>query len=221
MTIPTYFRYYLTMIMPIVKLARSRRTGYTAAAALFVLLLMFSCSENLPAGSPVLDCSGFSGQGSSEDTVGWLEAHNKRRKCYYEHFSVSHVPLKWSAELAASSQQWADRLVSRDSCNIQHCSNVLERSQCPFGENLAFHRGTTQTADQILHRWTEDEAAENGGHFTQVLWRPTQYVGCGWATGACGEVQVCRYIKPGNCNRLSYLVDDSPCGPECPPEGCG
>ena len=60
-----------------------------------------------------------------------------------------------------------------------------------------------------------------GGHFTQVVWRATHYVGCGVASGRCGHIQVCRYIKPGNCNgRDNFMEKETPCSPDCPPEGC-
>ena len=198
-----------------------------AVTALFLLLLLspslllFGCGDS--SGSRVtvsrvtVDCSG-----SVSDDSGWLAAHNVRRQRYHEDGGTSYVPLQWSAGLASCSQQWAELLVD-NGCNLRHCANVLGLNQCQFGENLARHSGLTQTADQILTRWTEDEeGTANDLHFSQVLWRPTRYVGCGWATGSCGEVQVCRYVKPGNCNlgSLNYLVNDSPCGPECPPEGC-
>lgn len=83
------------------------------------------------------------------------------------------------------------------------------------------------------------------GHLTNAIWRATKYVGCGEAeksyqveangitsTHMC-RAQVCRYAKPGNCGMGQYknaqgivqweipmLKDDSPCGPDCPPEGC-
>jgi hypothetical protein len=79
------------------------------------------------------------------------------------------------------------------------------------------------------------------GHLTNVIWRATTYVGCAEATRSYevnGEThfcraQVCRYAKPGNCGMGAYrkdngvidweepmMMDDSPCGPDCPPEGC-
>eukprot|EP00951_Prasinocladus_malaysianus_P014453 scaffold109934_cov41-Prasinocladus_malaysianus.AAC.1 len=61
-----------------------------------------------------------------------------------------------------------------------------------------------------------------GGHYTQVIWRASEYVGCGEAgSSAYGYVQVCRYIRPGNCNgKSNYMEASTPCGPFCPEEGC-
>jgi hypothetical protein len=68
------------------------------------------------------------------------------------------------------------------------------------------------------------------GHYTAVGWRATKYFGCAngkkeYKSGEC-FIEVCRYVKPGNCNanadnwKAKMLADDSPCGPECPAEGC-
>ena len=74
-------------------------------------------------------------------------------------------------------------------------------------------------------------------HLSQVLWRATKYVGCAETSkpkegGGMCHVQVCRYTRSGNCNMNKYMnnkkdwwmvpmmMEDSPCGPACPPEGC-
>jgi hypothetical protein len=46
-------------------------------------------------------------------------------------------------------------------------------------------------------------------HLTQALWRATRYLGCGDAVknlddGAVCRVQVCRYVRTGNCSMGSY-----------------
>lgn len=46
-------------------------------------------------------------------------------------------------------------------------------------------------------------------HLTQALWRATRYLGCGDAVknyddGSMCRVQVCRYVRTGNCNMGSY-----------------
>lgn len=76
-------------------------------------------------------------------------------------------------------------------------------------------------------RWYDEEESYLGGHFTQVGWRASKYVGCAIAEKTDGNthcaIQVCRYIKLGNCNGqtlVEVLADTSACGPECPVEGC-
>ena len=56
-------------------------------------------------------------------------------------------------------------------------------------------------------------------HYTQALWRASDYVGCGVGTkdmgnGATCYMQVCRYQKPGNCainqdNHIMRMLSDS------------
>ena len=111
--------------------------------------------------------------------------------------------------------------------------------------------------DKIVGRFVDREEGlpwARNGHLTNVIWRPTKYVGCAeankiyYTTNGAGEkvsnhcrAQVCRYAKPGNCSMGRYkfdsptsidgivnshdwetpmLMDDSPCKPDCPPEGC-
>lgn len=62
--------------------------------------------------------------------------------------------------------------------------------------------------DDVLIRWVEREIDLNPPknlHLTQVLWRPTKYMGCADAMreyddGTRCHVQVCRYVRTGNCN---------------------
>jgi pathogenesis-related protein 1 len=77
----------------------------------------------------------------------------------------------------------------------------------------------------VLNAWVDTEAqfydssakACSGGvcgHFTQVLWRMTSYVGCGIASCSSGTpIYVCQYLRPGNCNGYDYQSTSSPCGP--------
>ncbi len=125
----------------------------------------------------------------------------------------SYRPLKWSAYLKDSAQKWANHLAATGT--FVHGSS---------GENLASHtdwNGYNRSTSNILTRWVEEEMNKSypsNGHMTQVLWRATEYVGCGEARRGNKFYQVCHYSKPGNCNVRSssnvwpdVLADDSPC----------
>ena len=166
----------------------------------------------------------------------WLKAHNTRRKQWHKENNVSFIPLKWSTGLASNALVWANVLIDQEyeSFDLYHDDDTDE------GENLAMNRGSGSWnrlyhPDEILQRWVEEEVGlspPDNLHLTQVLWRPTKYVGCAEAVreydnGKTCHVQVCRYTKMGNCNLGKYsdwmvpmLLDDSQCGLECPPEGC-
>ena len=69
--------------------------------------------------------------------------------------------------------------------------------------------GDTPTADIVVDAWAAEVKDYNAkthrckgvcGHYTQIVWRKSQQVGCGMA--ACGDtkVWVCNYDPPGNFN---------------------
>jgi hypothetical protein len=167
----------------------------------------------------------------------FLDAHNKRRQTFHEDYGVSYVPLKWSLGLKRQSARWARHLVKKV-CSGQ--GSIYHDPNNNFGENIASNKGSGSWGkkplpENILTRFVENEVdTENNGHLTQVLWRPTKYVGCAIAAATAPDkpnvkchVTVCRYAKPGNCNMGRFpdwesatYQDDSPCRPECPPEGC-
>ncbi len=68
--------------------------------------------------------------------MGYLEAHNTRRREWHERYNTSYVPLKWSPRLAEESMRWAVKLL--DDCEVpgvEHEPGVAE------GENLAKNLG--------------------------------------------------------------------------------
>ena len=107
--------------------------------------------------------------------------------------------LAWSNRLAARAQEWADWLLAR---------NRFEHSRNPeFGENLFEIMGAPASPAGVVGDW----AAESGdydyrsntcrgvcGHYTQIVWRDTNEVGCGVARGRGREVWACEYSPPGN-----------------------
>lgn len=104
-------------------------------------------------------------------------------------------PLTWSAELAASAQQWANK------CGKTHGPHGR------FGENLAW--GANRTASSAVYDWYKEidkynyskaGFAHGIGHFTQMIWKNTKQIGCGVTTcnSKMGRLWVCRYAPAGN-----------------------
>ncbi|KAL7541402.1 hypothetical protein ACHAXR_010886 [Thalassiosira sp. AJA248-18] len=151
----------------------------------------------------------------SDRDIEWLEAHNTRRKTWHERYGETYVPLLWSTELAADAFSWAEELLNDcDIPGIAHESNVVE------GENLAKNKassaevgmGRLYPAENILRRWVDQEETwgwPSNAHLTQALWRASKYMGCGDAVrdyddGSICRVQVCRYVRAGNCVMGSF-----------------
>ena len=92
-------------------------------------------------------------------------------------------PLQWDERLAASSQAWSDRC-------------VYAHSTTGWGENWAWAKPDMSCAKAVAMWMTEPYNTSELNHATQVMWRTTQRVGCGFAPG-CNMV-TCQYDPPGN-----------------------
>ncbi len=122
-----------------------------------------------------------------------LAAHNAVRQ------RVGVPPLVWSESLAAVAQEWADYLVTH--------RQFFHRPKSRYGENLFQITGARATPAEVVNDWAaESKNYEYGsntchgvcGHYTQIVWRDTQRVGCAAARSGRTEVWACNYDPPGN-----------------------
>src|ERR671917_2421878 len=128
-----------------------------------------------------------------------LAVHNSERA------AVGVPPLVWSDTLAASAQTWAEHLST--------IPEMVHSTNRPYGENIAgfFTDPTEPTGGTSL--WVAEKQNWQGGvltqenwyptgHYTQMVWRNTQEVGCGAAPPGAGgpawSTLVCQYNPPGN-----------------------
>lgn len=128
-----------------------------------------------------------------------LDAHNQCRG------KVGVPPLRWSTQIAAKAQEWADHLSGTG--EFEHRSG----GGSGYGENLA--AGGMSPTD-LVKMWCNEQNnydPQTGKclgndpsscyHFTQVVWRDTSELGCGLASHPqWGKVLVCNYNPPGNYN---------------------
>lgn len=127
-----------------------------------------------------------------------LRTHNQVRA------QDGQKPLVWSKDLEQISQQWADKLAS--SCQMHH-----RQGQLPFGENL-FYKSQSASTAEVVRTWASEkqfynyqqnkcQAGKQCGHYTQIVWKGTTDVGCGYKSCSNGsQIWVCNYFPAGNFN---------------------
>lgn len=150
--------------------------------------------------------AGPSGDAEPASVAGVTERHNFIRANVSPAASPAVPPLVWSAEVAASAQAYADK------CKFEH-------SKGKYGENL-FASTNVVTGAEVVDDWASEVAdysydandcadGKACGHYTQVVWRGSERVGCAVTTCTVnspfgsshgGEWQnwVCQYDPPGN-----------------------
>jgi hypothetical protein len=170
-----------------------------------------------PADDPDLDTGAAPGE--TGIFVGMTAAHNAARAQLG--LDEALPDLQWSTELAEIAQDWSDNLTSE-------CGTIEHRMPNSYGENIAM-RGSTRltqpfSPEEAVDGWNAEVACwdygtisgtescdaqcaaglnSNGcGHYTQLVWRNTRRVGCGYSTCQGGqftyEIWVCNYDPPGN-----------------------
>ena len=138
------------------------------------------------------------------DPQAFLDAHNAvralvRKPDAYVGEWTPLPPLEWSDDVARSAQAWADHLRDDNDCKLVHSDNN-------YGENLAI--GKDLDIAHAVQLWSNEGARYSWspsyefeiptGHYTQMVWRKTRFIGCGIAH--CGRTVdvVCQYSPPGN-----------------------
>ncbi|MCA9661403.1 MAG: hypothetical protein KC486_23895 [Myxococcales bacterium] len=133
--------------------------------------------------------------------AGITDAHNAVR-------TPLNIPaLAWSDAIGGFAQQWADHLATESNCQLQHRPSSGPWGQ-KYGENI-FWKSAPTNVGEAVGAWAAEAAdydhgtnACSGftcGHYTQMVWADTRYLGCGVA--ACpsgGEMWVCNYDPRGN-----------------------
>ncbi len=144
------------------------------------------------------------------DTQAVVAEHNSLRA------DAGVTELSYSPKLARSAQRWADHLKNKHACQMQHSD-----TKGHYGENLYWaspliwsdgRREMRKVSPaEVITSWGKEKAdydhASNTcapgaecGHYTQIIWRETTKVGCGFAvcSDSREQVWVCHYSPAGN-----------------------
>lgn len=148
-----------------------------------------------------------------------LGMHNDERE------SLGLTPLAWDSDLAQDAARYARQMAvtnrfqhsPRASRAVTSGENLWMGPRRLYGyetmigafldEKRLFRRGGKLPDISMSGRW------EDVGHYTQMIWRGTQKVGCALAEGQNYDYLVCRYFPAGNAFGKGPLdADDSPFG---------
>jgi uncharacterized protein YkwD len=162
-------------------------------------------SATLPTTSTA---SNNTGNSTGVDANAILAVHNSERA------AVGVPPLVWSDTLAAGAQTWANQLLATGELEHSTCCGAFK----DYGENLAYAGPPGyKTQPQLAQSWADEKKDyvpcnpcnySSIGHYTQMVWKDTKQVGCGFASGPGGayakyggtDILVCQYTPPGNQN---------------------
>ncbi|XP_040077198.1 Golgi-associated plant pathogenesis-related protein 1-like [Ixodes scapularis] len=140
-----------------------------------------------------------------------------RKKCvdrhnYYRKLHRS-PRLFQNTKINLWAQGWAEYIAGID--------QMRHRDGNPYGENIYMigrvPHGYQPKAKNVVDAWYKEIKYYNysnpgfrlkTGHFTQVVWKATRRLGCGWARSYTGYIYVvCNYDPPGNFrNKFSENV---------------
>ncbi|XP_017047463.2 Golgi-associated plant pathogenesis-related protein 1 isoform X1 [Drosophila ficusphila] len=108
-------------------------------------------------------------------------------------------PLKMDENLTSYAQEWADHLA---------CNNLLETRPLPlYGQNIICARKELFAVNQIMKLWYQEKYNYDyfkpefdlyTGHFTQMVWRETEFLGVGVSSNDSRIWIVCNFNPPGN-----------------------
>jgi len=136
-----------------------------------------------------------------------LAKHNEYRK------SHCAPDLSWDNSLAASAQSWVDGCRGLKHSSSGNGENIYMRSI----DNFDGEDATTAWYNEVYNPgYNYDSPGYNGGtgHFTQVVWKDTTKIGCGYKNCGDGCYVVCQYNPAGNFNtaaKFSVNVLPSTC----------
>ncbi|NXU45236.1 CRVP2 protein, partial [Drymodes brunneopygia] len=152
-----------------------------------------------------------------------VDRHNALRR-EVKPTASNMMKMDWCPPAAENAQNWANQ------CTLEHSPPDRRTTTVLCGENLFMSSAPLSWSDVVQSWYNEVKDFEYGtgaktedakvGHYTQVVWHNSRYVGCGLAF--CGNstykyFYVCQYCPAGNLisSLKTPYTEGEPCG-DCP-----
>jgi Cysteine-rich secretory protein family len=178
-----------------------------AAAAAALLLSLAACSSSRPPWAEGQTVEEVAPADAAPQDLGRLEArllaaHNRERA------ASGAPPLRWDSALAGAAAGYAAVLAERG--RLAHSPPASRPGQ---GENLWMGTRGAYQLEEMAGHWAAEKALRRPGtfpnvsrsgqwsdvaHYTQMIWRGTDRVGCALHQSRTSDILVCRYAPPGN-----------------------
>lgn len=123
-----------------------------------------------------------------------LKAHNRYRKKH-------GVPLlQWSDELTEGAKLWAEEVGRRKEVRSFGSPEYGENIIVVEGQNISGGVATDMWYDEVKnYNFRDPELNNKTGHFTQIVWASTRFVGAAKMNTHDGRcIVIARYFPPGN-----------------------
>lgn len=127
----------------------------------------------------------------------WLVGHNFRRQEFHELHNKEFRPVTWSPTLAEEAKVRVEEMISAG-CKLSRDPNSS------VGENLSAMITNNESGNQpsdFMRRWYDNKVdkEEPGLAFSQLVWRPSRFIGCSKEVGKLENgkychVALCRYV---------------------------
>ena len=128
-----------------------------------------------------------------------LAQHNKLRAQHQDTPALCYGES--GDDITFTAQSWSEELVRTQVWAHSAAEN--------YGENLyvAYYNYDSQEDFWVhctngwyeeIEWWNNDKVCKSTGHYTQVVWKDTKQLNCGYANSGWVAVTVCQYYPPGN-----------------------
>ncbi|XP_062587556.1 peptidase inhibitor 16-like [Saccostrea cucullata] len=170
---------------------------------------------------------------SSSDEQEFLDAHNDARSKVSPTASNMRK-MKWSIELAQVAQNYANKCIYGHNSARTSETKALTSQFSSVGENLYVTSRSNANPSSAVESWDAEKSdytysnlscADVCGHYTQVAWASSEYVGCASSTCSSfsglpssfngGTIVICNYGPGGNYNGQKPYKSGAPCS-SCP-----